>query len=181
MNGNQHLSIDLTQFNKKRFVDRFGGLYEHSPWIAEKVWTEIQSAPAITVELLTTRLKDIVDTGTDKQKMDLLCAHPELAGKAAMEGALTADSTDEQSRARLDLCSPQEYEKFQQLNTAYNDKFKFPFIMAVRDSSRIEILEAFESRIQNAWKDEFETALAQVHRIAQLRLQASLSAHSERG
>ena len=162
-----------------QFMEQFGDLYEHSPWIAEKVWTQIQSQQSISVDALAGRLKETVDSSTNQQKMDLLCAHPELAGKAATEGRLTADSTEEQSRARLDLCSPQEYEKFQQLNAAYNEKFQFPFIMAVRESSRAEILEAFEMRLKNASQDEFETALEQVHRIARLRLQATLTSPSE--
>ena len=179
MNASQPLPIDLTRLDQTQFIDRFGGLYEHSPWIAEKVWTKIQSQHSISVDALASRLKETVDSSTNQQKMDLLCAHPELAGKAATQGTLTADSTEEQSRARLDLCSAQEYEKFQQLNAAYNEKFKFPFIMAVRESSRAEILEAFEMRLQNASQDEFETALEQVHRIARLRLEATLTSPSE--
>ncbi len=178
MINSQH-RLDISQFSESLFVERFGGLYEHSPWIARQVWADIQTDQSISVESLASKLKQTVVNGTRKQKMDLLCAHPELAGKAATEGTLTPDSTDEQSRARLDLCSPQEYEKFQRLNSTYNAKFNFPFIMAVRNSSRTEILQAFESRIHNSVTQEFETALEQVHQIALLRLHASIMSDVE--
>lgn len=173
--------LELTQFNESRFIEQFGGLYEHSPWIAEKVWGEIHADKNITIEALTLKLRKTVDSAVHQQKLDLLCAHPELAGKAAIEGTLTSESTTEQSSARLDLCSPQEYEKFQQLNSSYNNKFNFPFIMAVRNSSRAEILMAFEARILNTAADEFETALEQVHQIALLRLTAAVASIKEQG
>ena len=165
-------SLNLKQTCKEQFMQMFGGLYEHSPWIAETVWEEIQSDDSINIETLAKKFKKTVEGATHKQKLDLLCAHPELAGKAAMQGTLTADSTDEQLRARLDLCSPKEYEKFHELNARYNEKFNFPFIMAVRNSSRAEILLAFEARIDNGITQEFNTALQQVHKIALLRLHA---------
>ncbi|OED35208.1 OHCU decarboxylase [Chromatiales bacterium (ex Bugula neritina AB1)] len=173
--------LDIGELNQSRFMALYGGLYEHSPWIAAQVWTEIQNDASITVDALALKLKNTVDAGTREQKMDLLCAHPELAGKAATEGSLTAESTEEQSRARLDLCSAEEFEQFHQLNSAYNEKFSFPFIMAVRNSSRTEILQAFEARLQNSEPQEFETALEQVHQIARLRLDATVAADTEQG
>ena len=110
-----------------------------------------------------------------KEKLALLRAHPELAGRAAIEGKLTTESTDEQSKARLDRCTPEEYEQFHRLNEAYNKKFDFPFIMAIRNSNRVEILESFKHRLQNEINEEFRTALDNVHLIASLRLQAILS------
>jgi len=171
--------LNLKVYNKDRFVEQFGGLYEHSPWVAEQVWTDINSRTDLPYSELAKLLRSTVDHASDDRKFTLLRAHPELAGKAATQGTLTAESTDEQSRARLDLCTPAEFEKFHQLNSAYNDKFDFPFIMAVRNSSRGEILLAFESRLQNEKEEEFTTALEQVHQIAQLRLEAFVqSEHS---
>ena len=164
--------LNLKSYDEHVFVKQFGGLYEHSPWIAKQVWREIDQEKSISIESLSGKLRTTVDNASDDQKLALLRAHPELAGKAATEGTLTPESTDEQSRARLDLCSPKEFEKCHQLNSAYNEKFDFPFIMAVRNSSRAEILKAFEVRLQNERSEELVTALAQVHQIAQLRLEA---------
>jgi OHCU decarboxylase len=102
----------------------------------------------------------------------LIRAHPDLAGKAQIAGELTADSTSEQASAGLDQCSIEEYERFQSLNEAYRDKFGFPFVMAVRNSSLAEILDAFGGRLENDPDVEFETALAEIHKIARLRLEA---------
>ena len=165
--------LDLTKFSGEQFVQRFGGLYEHSPWVAESVWDDIGETASIDLEALSIRMRAVVDSATDEKKMTLLRAHPELAGRAAIQGKLTAESTDEQSRARLDQCSRHEFDAFQRLNTAYNEKFGFPFIMAVRNSSREEILQAFELRVNNTPELEFDTALQQVHQIALLRLQAT--------
>ena len=93
-------------------------------------------------------------------------------GKAAVAGQLTEESETEQSSAGLDQCSPEEYARFQALNTAYRRKFGFPFVMAVRNSTRAQILAAFESRLANDYDEEFETALLEIHRIARMRLVA---------
>lgn len=167
--------IDLTDISAAQFLNRFGGLYEHSPWVAEAVWPKLESQPNIELAEFARRLRAVVDDASQDQKLTLLRAHPELAGKAAIDGELTAESTDEQSRARLDLCTPEEFQTFQRLNSAYNKKFKFPFIMAVRNSTREEILTAFEARLDNSPEQEFDTALEQVHQIALLRLQASFA------
>jgi OHCU decarboxylase len=117
-------------------------------------------------------MADCVDNASVEKRLALIRAHPDLAGKAQVAGELTADSTSEQTRAGLDQCSADEYERFQSLNNAYHEKFGFPFVMAVRDSSRTEILAAFERRLQHDPNLEFETALAEIHKIASLRLQA---------
>lgn len=174
MGSDQNLPNN-TLLDKAWFIEQFGGLYEHSPWIAEAVWADNQPGKTISCQVLAQQLRATVDAATESQKLTLLRAHPELAGKAATEGTLTEESTDEQSRARLDLCSPAEYKKFHQLNAAYNQKFGFPFIMAVRNSSRAEILQAFEKRLHNTESQEFKTALEQVHQIASLRLDAAVS------
>lgn len=169
--------LNLKTYDEHRFVKQFGSLYEHSPWVAERVWREISSDNGISFESLSQRLRTTVDDASDDRKLALLRAHPELAGQAATEGTLTPESTDEQSSARLDLCTPEELDKFHQLNSAYNEKFEFPFIMAVRNSTRVEILKAFETRLQNKRREELVTALGQVHQIAQLRLEAFVLAN----
>jgi len=152
------------------FIARFGGIYEHSPWVAEQV------APLATelddVECLATLMADCVDNAGAEQQLSLIRAHPDLAGKAQVAGELTADSTAEQASAGLDQCSKVEYERFQALNDAYKEKFGFPFVMAVRDRSRDEILDVFSARLKNDYDLEFETALEEIHKIARLRLEA---------
>lgn len=152
------------------FVARYGGIYEHSVWVAQEAQAIIGDVD--DVERLAEIMADCVDNASRERQLELIRAHPDLAGKAQIAGELTQDSTTEQSRAGLDQCSADEYEQFQTLNRAYHDKFGFPFIMAVRNSSRQEILAAFESRLSNAPDEEFETALAEIHKIARLRLQA---------
>ena len=153
------------------FVERFGAIYEHSPWVAERVEALIDAADP-DLEQLARLMADSVDNASRQQQLALINAHPDLAGKAQIAGELTADSSSEQASAGLDRCSAEEYAQFQSLNTAYRDKFGFPFIMAVRNSSRQEILDAFAERLQNDYDMEFETALQQIHRIARLRLEA---------
>ena len=152
------------------FVNRYGGIYEHSPWVAEEAETIVGNAADI--ETIAAVMADCVDNAAVEKQLALIRAHPDLAGKAQIAGELTADSTSEQASAGLDQCSAQEYERFQSLNDAYKEKFGFPFVMAVRNSSRAEILEAFDSRLGNDPDTEFETALAEIHKIARLRLEA---------
>ena len=117
-------------------------------------------------------MADCVDNASLDRQMALIRAHPDLAGKAQLAGKLTLDSTTEQSQAGLDQCSAAEYAQFQTLNAAYHEKFGFPFIMAVRASSRAQILTAFAARLEDDATTEFETALQEIHKIASLRLQA---------
>lgn len=121
---------------------------------------------------LATLMADCVDNAAPERQLELIRAHPDLAGKAQLAGELTASSTAEQASAGLDQCSPEEYERFQALNSAYRDKFGFPFVLAVRGRSRAEILEVFAARLGNDYEVEFETALAEIHQIARLRLEA---------
>ncbi|TFG41517.1 MAG: 2-oxo-4-hydroxy-4-carboxy-5-ureidoimidazoline decarboxylase [Chromatiales bacterium] len=153
------------------FVKRYGGIYEHSPWVAERVKVLLDDAAADT-ELLASLMADCVDNASTEKQLELIRAHPDLAGRAQVAGELTAESSAEQSSAGLDRCTAEEYEKFQSLNAAYREKFDFPFIMAVRKSTRAEILQAFASRIENDYAYEFETALTEIHKIARLRLAA---------
>ncbi len=152
------------------FIARYGGIYEHSPWVAERA--AALDVDTSDVARLAELMADIVDNAASEQQLELIRAHPDLAGKAQVAGELTAESTVEQASAGLDQCTPQEFERFQALNAAYHDKFGFPFVMAVRDSSRGDILEAFAARLGNDYELEFETALVEIHKIARLRLEA---------
>jgi 2-oxo-4-hydroxy-4-carboxy-5-ureidoimidazoline decarboxylase len=157
--------------NASEFVAVYGGIYEHSPWVAERVHAVLGEREA-DAELLTRLMADCVDNAAVEAQLELIRAHPDLAGKAQVAGELTPDSTEEQSRAGLDQCSTEEFELFQLRNAAYKEKFEFPFIKAVRNSNRVEILEAFISRLENDYNAEFETALQEIHKIARLRLTA---------
>jgi OHCU decarboxylase len=152
------------------FVQRFGGIYEHSPWVAEEAAAVVEEASDLAS--IGDVMADCVDNASSERQLELIRAHPDLAGKATVAGELTEDSSTEQASAGLDRCSPEEFERFQDLNSAYRDKFGFPFVMAVRDRSRADILAAFESRLENHYDAEFETALAEIHKIARLRLDA---------
>lgn len=152
------------------FIARYGGIYEHSPWVAERVAP--LAAGLEDTGRLAELMADCVDNAATEKQLTLIRAHPDLAGRAQVAGELTVDSTAEQASAGLDQCSRVEYEKFQALNDAYRQKFGFPFVMAVRGSSRAEILDAFSARLQNDYDEEFETALAEIHKIARLRLGA---------
>lgn len=157
---------------RTEFVERFGGVYEHSPWIAEDLWDQGLSADHDTPEGLQSAMAAVLDAADREAKLALIRAHPDLAGKAAVRGELTEASTSEQAGAGLDQCTAQEFARFQELNATYQDKFGFPFILAVKGRHRTEILNAFETRISNSPEVEFDTALGQINRIALLRLEA---------
>lgn len=155
----------------KSFVNLYGGVYEHSPWIAERLADEGISAALDTPENLAGAMAIIVERATRDEKLSLLCAHPDLAGKLALVDLTTA-SQSEQSGAGLDQCTPDELARFTALNDAYKAKFGFPFIFAVKGFDRKDILAAFERRVNNDIDTEFTEALTQVNRIALLRLSA---------
>ncbi len=152
------------------FIARFSGIYEHSPWVAEQVAPLVNAGDE--TKILATLMADCVDNASTEKRLALIRAHPDLAGKAQLAGELTEDSTSEQASAGLDQCSAEEYERFQALNAAYLEKFGFPFVMAVRDSDRVAILDAFAARLDNDYEIEFETALVEIHKIARLRLES---------
>lgn len=155
---------------KHDFISRFGGVYEHSPWVAELA-ADI-AAGVDEPDRIAEIMADCVDNADVERQLELIRAHPDLADRARSAGELTPDSTAEQASAGLDQCTKVEHERFEALNDAYKEKFGFPFVMAVRDSSCKEILEVFSRRLQNDYDLEFETALAEIHKIARLRLQA---------
>lgn len=144
--------------DKAAFVARYGGVYEHSPWVAEACWPPPDN--------LAGAMRAVVDAAPRERKLALIRAHPELASRAKMADA----SVKEQAGAGLDQCSPAEFEAFQRLNAAYNARFGFPFIVAVKGLTRADILAAFEARLANDPETEFATAMAQIHRIAGYRL-----------
>jgi len=156
--------------SEQDFIARYSGIYEHSPWVAE------EAAPFVSegadVDTLASVMADCVDNASNERQLALIRAHPDLAGMASIAGTLTEDSTTEQASAGLDRCTPVEFARFQALNSGYWEKFGFPFVMAVRESTRADILNAFEARLQNDYDEEFETALAEIHKIARLRLTA---------
>lgn len=158
--------------SRDAFVARFGGVYEHSPWIAEAVWDAGLTPEHNNVAGLARAMEAALAQAGQDAKLALIRAHPDLAGQAAVAGALTDASRTEQAGAGLDQCTPAEYARFQALNAEYKRKFGFPFILAVAGRSRQEILAAFEARIGNPPEAEFEEALRQINRIAQLRLAA---------
>jgi OHCU decarboxylase len=159
-----------SQVTRTLFIERFGGVYEHSPWIAAGAYDAGLANGADTAEGLAKALADSAAKGTTEQKRALIEAHPDLAGKLALAKTLTADSTHEQASAGLDRLTPEELRQFGELNDAYRAKFGFPFIMAVKAKSKADILAAFHHRLGNDADAETKTALAEIDRIAALRL-----------
>ena len=157
------------QLDLDEFISRYGGIYEHSSWVAEE--THEAAGGIEDVDELAAIFAGCVDRATNERKLALIRAHPDLAGKAAISGGLTEESSAEQASAGIDRCSQEEYQRFQDLNHQYKEKFGFPFVMAVRGSNRQEILTEFGRRLENDGQTEFETAIKEIHEIARLRLQ----------
>lgn len=156
------------------FLARFGGVFEHSPFIAERALDAGAVALPLTADGVHAALTDAFRKASAAEQLGVLTAHPDLAGKLAIAGGLTEDSRKEQAGAGLDRLSPDEHARFTALNAAYVEKFGFPFIIAVKGLTKDDILAAFEARVGNTTDEEFETAKAQVERIALLRLKAAL-------
>ena len=166
------MAIGLEKINRcteAEFVELLGGIYEHSPWVAELVFRE---RPFASRDALHQGMAAAVRAAPEFQRMALLCKHPELAGKEASSGTLTRDSRREQARAGLDRCSPEELALIEKLNHAYRDKFDFPFIIAVSGLDREQVIDAMQSRLANDEATEFTTALDEVVKIARIRLDA---------
>jgi len=165
----------ISQMNRDDFVATFGVVYEHSEWIAELVWDRGLTSAEDTPAGLQAAMADVVSAAGYEPQLSLLCAHPDLAGKLAIRGELTDESTSEQASAGLDRCSTEEFDELQALNTRYRSTFNFPYILAVKGRNVPEILENFRSRVDNDIEIEFQEALRQVHQIAQLRLETLLA------
>ena len=156
--------------DKASFMAEYGSIFEHSPWIAGQVW-ESGARIAGSKELLIA-FGDVIRNATREQQLALLRRHPQLASGIAGEEELTVESRKEQLGAGLDRCSVAEFEEFNSLNSTYQSKFGFPFIIAVKGLNREQILESFRTRLANDPDEEFREALEQVIRIGGFRLQA---------
>lgn len=164
-----------SRMERDGFVAQFGGIYEHSPWIAERAF-ELELGPAHDCAPgLANALARVFRTASEEERLSVLTAHPDLAGKLEAAERLTESSESEQASAGLDALTDVERERFTELNRQYTEKHGFPFIIAVRDHDKQGILEAFERRIGNDRDTEFTTACKQVERIARLRIEALFS------
>lgn len=163
-----------SQMSRERFVEKFGSIFEHSTWIAERAHG-LELGPAHdTAAGVHNALARMFRSASHAERLGVLTAHPDLAGKLAAAKRLTAESTHEQAAAGLDALTDTERTRFSELNAAYVEKHGFPFIIAVRDHDKASIIAAFERRIGNATDVEFEEACRQVERIAQIRLEDAL-------
>jgi len=169
------MALSLDQLNTAPsawLLQQLGGLYEHSPWIAEQA---LQQRPFVSLAQFKHAMAQVVTAASREAQLALVRAHPELAGRAMVSQTLTAESTGEQSRAGLSECSPQEFDRLQQLNSAYNERFGHPFIVAARGPrgdglSRQQIIATFERRLHNPVNTELCECLRNIHRIAEIRL-----------
>lgn len=166
----QPQALRPSRMGRDEFVQRFGSIFEHSPWVAERAF-DLELGPAHdSAGGLHNALCRSFRSGTDAERLGVLTAHPDLAGKLAQAKRLTEESTKEQASAGLDALTDAERTRFTELNATYVEKFGFPFIIAVRDNTKASILKAFETRIANSRDQEFATACKQVERIAWYRL-----------
>ncbi len=155
------------------FVAALGGVFEHSPWIAERAYA---SRPFADTAALHAAMVDVVRGASRDEQLGLLRAHPELAGREAQAGTLTADSTSEQQSAGLDALTRAEMEQVGRLNRAYRERFDFPFIIAVRRHTKDGIFAEFERRLENDAESERLECLEQVYIITRIRLDALVAA-----
>lgn len=169
-----HYTLEqLNHASTEAFVAALSGIFEHSPWVAEAAAGQ---RPYASIEVLHRTMSGAVETAGEAKQLALINAHPELAGKAAVRGELTEESTREQSGAGLNQCTQEEFDKLQSLNRAYREKFGFPFILAVRGYDRHGIIANFESRVNNSRADEMRASLDQIYRIARFRLDELIDA-----
>lgn len=161
--------FEINALDSYAFVDRLGPVFEHSPWIAQATWSK---RPFASLDALHKSLCDTVRSADEEKQLDLIRAHPDLVGRAALAGTLTASSTQEQSSAGLDKLSPEEIATFQKYNNLYHDKFGFPFVICVRLNKKEAILKAFPARLENTREQEMKITLEEIYKIAYFRLQA---------
>jgi OHCU decarboxylase len=150
------------------FVARNGALFEHSPWVAEEAW---EDGPFADDEALLAAMIAAVERAPRERQLALIRAHPDLAGRAAIAGELTADSAREQAAAGLDRLTPGEYEAFTRTNAAYRERHGFPFVICAREHDKTSILAAAAERLEHDTDAEIAVALAEIGKIARLRLQ----------
>lgn len=159
----------LSSLSQDDFTARLADIFEHSAWVASTAW---QQRPFATMDALHSAMADAVATADQALQLQLIRAHPELAGKEASSGTLTDASTSEQRGAGLDQCSNAELTRLRQLNADYRERFGFPFVIAVKGLSRYQIMDAIEARLKNDEATEFQTCLQEINKIARFRLDA---------
>ena len=157
----------LNALERDDFSNALGAIFEHSPWVADRSW---KSRPFTSLAALHAAMCASVAASDDTAKLALIRAHPQLAGKAAVRGELSDASRREQSAAGLDQCSPEEFARINELTRDYDQRFGFPFILAVRDHTRQSIIDSLARRIGHTRDEEIAEALRQIERIALLRL-----------
>jgi OHCU decarboxylase len=159
---------EVNRLGREEFVSQLGSVFEGSSWVAERTW---ESRPFGGFSDLHGAMVGVVAGASWERQMALIRAHPDLAGKAAVAGELTPESTSEQASAGLDRLTPEEYEAFTEMNRAYRERFGFPMIVCVREHTKKSILQNAESRLANSREKEVEIALGEIAKIAHLRLQ----------
>jgi OHCU decarboxylase len=159
-----HLDVDA-------FLTHYGDIFEHSPWVAEIAWKQGFTDKHDNPDALAESMGAVLQNADIDQQIAVIRAHPDLAGKAAMAGELTQDSSREQAGAGLDQCTTAEFERFQRMNQTYQETFGFPFVIAVKGLDRHAIHYAFEKRLKNDAATERQTAIHQIIQIARFRLQ----------
>jgi OHCU decarboxylase len=155
--------------NRDAFVIRYGTVFERSAWVAEEAW---EAGPFGGIDELHAAMVGAVDRAPRQRRLELIRAHPDLAGRAAVAGALSAESTHEQASAGLDRLTPEAYEELTRLNTLYAVRHGFPFVICVREHTVESILAAARERLGNETEDEEAVALGEIAKIARLRLEA---------
>ena len=163
---------ELNACDLTRFLEVCGPLYEHSPWVAERAFA---CRPFASREALHAALVAAVAAATPDEQLALIRAHPDLVGRLAREGRLTAASTGEQAAAGLDSLSADEITAFERFNRAYRERFGFPFVLCARENRKEAILAAFPMRLGHTVDEERATALAEIGRIGRLRLLDTVS------
>jgi 2-oxo-4-hydroxy-4-carboxy-5-ureidoimidazoline decarboxylase len=158
---------NVNQMHESTFVSTFGAVYEHSPWVAKEAW---QQRPFASLDALHSVMDEVVQRAGPTQQKILIKAHPELAGRLARSGQLTAESRSEQAQAGLTSLSEDLTRQMLELNHAYQQKFGFPFIICARLNNVSTILQAMENRLAHSGETEFKTALQEISKIAKLRL-----------
>jgi 2-oxo-4-hydroxy-4-carboxy-5-ureidoimidazoline decarboxylase len=164
---------ELNRLDRRAFVAALDNVFEHAPWVVDDAYA---GRPFASLNALYHAMREAVRNAGEDRRIALIAGHPDLAGKAARAGTMTADSGREQAGAGLDRLSDDEFARFQRLNEAYRAKFAMPFIICVRRHGKESILRQFEQRLRNDQSAERETALAEIGRIAALRLDQRVSA-----
>jgi OHCU decarboxylase len=158
---------DVNELGRDAFVERFGPLFEHSPWVAAGAYSD---RPFADVDELFEALRAAMYAAPRDRQLQLIRAHPDLAGKAAVVGTLTESSTREQAAAGLDRLTPDEYTAFTSTNTAYRERFGFPFVVCAREHTKESILRVAAERLEHTRDEEVRVALEEIAKIARLRL-----------